>query len=211
MLLAATAISSAATVQILANVSGCDQCGTGPTTVQPGTTITFTGTGSGLGSGNGADTMVQLTLGAGTYTITDAATTGTYSGWQYAGNSPWNWDFGIANDTTGKALLEDYVGGSSALTLATFASQSAINSGTVKIYDGTNLLPATTTALFSDTLTLGSATTLDFYVLDQHVSDNSGGIALNITQVETGVPEPASFLLVATVLAAGCWRLRRRA
>jgi hypothetical protein len=66
-------------------------------------------------------------------------------------------------------------------------------------------------ALFSDTLTLASTTTLDFYVLDQYTKDNSGGIELNITQVQTGVPEPASFLLVATVLAAGCWRLRRRA
>jgi len=198
---------------INANVSGCDQCGNALVPVQPGNAIAFTGTGSGLGSGNGADTIVKLQLGAGTYTITDADFSGAYSSWQYSGNSPWNWDFGIASETTGKALLEDYVGGSSALTLATFASQTAVDTASgLKIYSGDTLLAGETTmALFSDTLTLASTTTLDFYVLDQYTKDNSGGIELNITQVQTGVPEPASFLLVATVLAAGCWRLRRRA
>ena len=136
LLLAATAISHAATVVMInANVSGCDQCGNALVPVQPGNAIAFTGTGSGLGSGNGADTIVKLQLGAGTYTITDADFSGAYSSWQYSGNSPWNWDFGIASETTGKALLEDYVGGSSGLTLATFASQTAVDTASgLKIY-----------------------------------------------------------------------------
>ena len=76
--------------------------------------------------------------------------------------------------------------------------------------DGNNPLSATTLASFSDTFTLGTQSYVDFYVLDQLVSDNGGGIALNVTQVDHA-PEPASFLLVVTALAAGGLRLRRRA
>ena len=199
MLLAATAISSAATVQILASSAGCVQCGT-YANIQPGNTVTFTGY-----------TKDQVTLAAGTYTVTNAATSGTYSAWQATTGGVWYWDFGVANDATGLVLLADYVGTSAGVG-ATFATQALAAAATgIKTYDGSVPLSATTTASFTDTLTLASQTTLDFYIMDASLSNVSGGIALNFTQVQTGVPEPASFFLVAGVLAAGCLRLRRRA
>lgn len=182
MLLAATAVSSAATVQILASANGCVQCGTFAL-IQPGDTVTFTGY-----------TKAQLVnLAAGTYTITNAAPSGTipatYEAWQPNATGSWYWDFGAAVDGSGLVLLADQVAGS-------FASQTAA---------------AAAATSFTDTLTLASQTTLDFYIMDSSIANHSGGIALTFTQVQTGVPEPASFLLVATVLAAGCLRLRRRA
>ena len=183
------------------------QCAGLSASIAPGQTVTFTGF-----------TTVQLHLAAGTYTVTDADLTGADSAWTSSlGYNPWYWAFGAANvgsvqtGTTGTVLLEDYIG-TAAQVLKPFASQTAAGVATgLQIYDGTNPLSATTLASFSDTFTLATQSYVDFYVLDQLVSDNGGGIALNVTQVQTGVPEPASFLLVATALAAGCLRLRRRA
>jgi hypothetical protein len=111
-------------------------------------------------------------------------------------------------------LLEDYIG-TAAQVLRGFpiaGGQTAAGAATgLSIYGGNNPLSATTLASFSDTFTLGTQSYVNFYVLDQLVSDNGGGIALNVTQVETETPEPASFLLVVTALAAGGLRLRRRA
>jgi hypothetical protein len=206
MLLAAAGISSAATI-INSTLEGCVQCAGLSASIAPGQTVTFTGF-----------TTVQLHLAAGTYTVTDADLTGADSAWTSSlGYNPWYWAFGAANvgsvqtGTTGTVLLEDYIG-TAAQVLKPFASQTAAGVATgLQIYDGTNPLSATTLASFSDTFTLATQSYVDFYVLDQLVSDNGGGIALNVTQVQTGVPEPASFLLVATALAAGCLRLRRRA
>jgi hypothetical protein len=200
LLLVATAISSAATVQILASSAGCVQCGTF-SNIQPGDTVTFTGY-----------TPAQIVnLAAGTYTITNAATSGTYSAWQATTGGNWYWDFGVANAATGYVYLADYVGTSPGVG-ANYSTQALMAGATgIKTYDGNTQLSATTTASFTDTLTLASQTTLDFYIMDASLANTAGGIALTFTQVQTGVPEPASFLLVGTVLAAACLRLRRRA
>jgi hypothetical protein len=205
MLLAAAGISSAATI-INSTLEGCVQCAGLSAGLAPGQTVTFTGF-----------TTVQLHLAAGTYTVTDADLTGADSAWTSSlGWNPWYWAFGAANvgssstGTTGTVLLEDYIG-TAAQVLKPFASQTAAGVATgLQIYDGNNPLSATTLASFSDTFTLGTQSYVDFYVLDQLVSDNGGGIALNVTQVDHA-PEPASFLLVVTALAAGGLRLRRRA
>jgi hypothetical protein len=206
MLLAAAGISSAATI-INATLDGCVEC-TSLASVLPGATVTFTGFAT-----------VQLQLAAGTYTVTDADLAGANSAWQSDSRNPWVWAFGAANigsvstGTSGSVLLADYVG-ISAGNVASFASQTAAGAATgLKIYGGTGnaLLSATTLSSFSDTFTLATQSYVDFYVIDKSVSDNFGGISLNVTLNQTGVPEPASFLLVATVLAAGCLRLRRRA
>ena len=210
MLLAATAISSAATI-INSTLEGCVECVGLSTSIAPGQTVHFTGF-----------TTLPVLLAAGTYTVTDAALSGTNSAWDSSATyNPWYWTFGAANvgaistATSGTVLLEDYVGTavqvSKAFSLA--GGQAAVGIATgLSIYDGNNLLTGESTlASFSDTFTLATQSYVDFYVLDQNVSDNSGGISLNVTLNQTGVPEPASFLLVATVLAAGCLRLRRRA
>jgi hypothetical protein len=208
VLLAATAISSAATAEINATVQGCTPC-IGLGSMAPGSVVTPD------------SPTVQLTLGPGTYIITDAAATGTYSAWnyQYGGggsqnNGNWVWSFGIANDATGVVLLEDYVGTAPG-TLATFLSQTAAAGATgIQIYGGsagnTLLSGETDLALFSDTLTLATTTTLDLFVTDAYVSDNLGGIALNVTQQEEGAPEPAIPLLIGTGLAAMAIYRRKR-
>jgi hypothetical protein len=196
-LLAAAALH-ASVIQIDSTVNGCS--GTCLLDV-PGSTL------------NNAETKLQLTLGPGTYTVTNAATTGTYSAWNThdPNAADWVWAFGVANDATGVVLLDDYVG-TSALNMESFATQAAAAGATgIHIYDGNNLLSATSTAAFSDTFTLSATSKLDFYVPDQYTPDNTGGIALNVTLNPSGVPEPATFWLVVPVLAAACLRLRRRA
>jgi hypothetical protein len=202
MLLAATAISSAATVVLDATKQGATFTGF----VLPGGTVTV-------------DTpKIQLSLGPGTYTITDGDTSATGSAWDYstaAEGAAWLWDFAAVDDATNVVLLRDYIG-TSASTLEFFNSRALAAQATgVKFYGGTNgttLLSATSTTSFSDTFTLtGSGATLDFIIPDGVIADDLGGMTLIVTRNETGVPEPASFFLVATVLAAGCLRLRRRA
>jgi hypothetical protein len=196
ILLAATAISSAVTIN--AAVDGCTTC-VGLASMTPGSTVALAVL---------SVSPAQLTLGAGTYIITDAA---PYSAWNYdnLASAGWEWAFGIA-DATGKVLLEDYIGTAPG-TLATFTSQAAVAG---QIYHG-NLLPAAATplsgetsiALFSDTLTLTSTTTLNFFVLDGYVGDNLGGMTLN---VDSTTPEPAIPLLIGTGLAALALYRRKR-
>ena len=203
MLLAATAISSAATVVLDATKQGAVFTGF----VLPGGTVTSVDS-----------PQIQLSLGPGTYTITDGDTSTTGSAWDWstaATGAAWLWDFAAVNDATDVVLLRDYIG-TSASNLAFFNTRAAAAQATgVQFYggiDGTTLLSATSTTSFSDTLTLASTTLVDFIIPDGVLTDNLGGMTLIVTLNETGVPEPASFLLVATaVLVAGGLRLRRRA
>jgi hypothetical protein len=109
--------------------------------------------------------------------------------------------------------LFDYYIGAAQGTLAHFTSRQAAAQATgVQFYNGNTAVgSSTTTALWSATFTLLSPTTVDFFIPDGNIGDNLGGMTLNVTLNQTGVPEPASFLLVVTALAAGCLRLRRRA
>ena len=70
--------SNAAVIDISAgpNGWGCSQC-SGPQNVLPGTVVNLVNAGE---SG-----PLQLTLGPGNYTITNASTTGTYSAWNFEG------------------------------------------------------------------------------------------------------------------------------
>jgi hypothetical protein len=202
MLLVATGISSAATVVLDATKQGA----VFTTFLIPGGTVTSVDL-----------PIIQLTLGPGTYAITDGdtSTTGSAWNWSYSGtgsqsNGNWIWDFAAVNDATKVVLLNDYIGTAPG-TVANFSSRALAAQATGAFYNGNTLLSTTSTALFSGTLTLASSTVVDFFVPDGNISDNLGGMTLNVTQVQTGVPEPASFLLVVTALAAGCLRLRRRA
>jgi hypothetical protein len=196
MLLVATGISSATTVVLDATKQGA----VFTTFLLPGGTVTSVDL-----------PVIQLSLAAGTYAITDGDTSGTGSAWNFSsGSGSWVWDFAVVNDATKVVLLNDYIGTAPG-TLTNFSTRALAAQATGAFYNGNTLLSTTSTALFSATLFLGSPTTVDFLIPDVNVSDNLGGMTLNVTQVQTGVPEPASFLLVATALAAGCLRLRRRA
>jgi hypothetical protein len=132
----------------------------------------------------------QLTLAAGTYSITNAATSGYYSAWNFQGypTTPnWVWSFIIADDATSTVIDDGWVSG----VQSTQAAMAALTGTTT--HEGLTQLPATSTASFTDTLVLSHSTTLDFLIDDYYLPDNGGGIALDIEPV----PEPATFALAA--------------
>ena len=200
MLLAATAISSAtSTVTLDATSNYCGLNCSGVQNLLPGTTIT------------GLVSPISVLLGPGTYIVTNAALSGSNEAWNFdtAGSANWVWAFAAAT-AGGTVLLDDYVG-TSAGNLEGFTSANNVANATgIKIYDGLTLLSATSTASFSDTFTLGSTTTVNFFIPDSYALDNSGGLQLNYALQSTGTPEPAIPLLIGTGLAALALYRRKR-
>ena len=194
----------ATTVLIDSTVTGCfngsGACGGGPANLPPGALVNLIN-------------PATLTLGPGTYSITNAALTGYYSAWNFS--SGWVWSFGITtdnNDGTGNVFHLGYVGG-------VFGSQvdaATIHAGTWGGPGGPtgNLLnPTANAAEFYDTFTLAATTKLDFFTLDYYPYDNAGGVALEITSLSQ-TPLPAALPLFAGGLGAlGLlgWRRRRNA
>ncbi len=151
----------------------------------------------------------QLTLDAGTYTITNAATSGYFSGWNFNSGgqflnatSNWVWGFEMA-EHGGNILLDVYADP----VLGSQASVAALTGSS--FHDGNTLLDTTSTAGYHQTFTLAQTTTLDFYVDDYNwgLGDNYGGVALTIT----AVPEPAPVaLMLAGLLVLGLRRASLR-
>jgi hypothetical protein len=165
-------------VYIDSMADGCSYCN-GPENVLPGTSVYV------------YSPRVQVTLGPGTYDITNAAASGYYSGWNYQGypsSSNWTWGFLAVNDANSLVMMDDYIG-------ATLPTQADVANATgITTYDGNTVLSATSTAAFADTLTLAATTTIDFVVDDYQLGDNGGGVALDIEPAGSA-PEPASWLL----------------
>jgi PEP-CTERM motif len=167
--------------------NGCTVCFGGPTVLSLGETVTLDNEGAA---------PLQRTLGAGTYSITNAATSGNFSAFRYdAGASDWAWNFVIGTDNgnnTANVLDVGWVD-------APFPSQSAVAGATnVATYRFDTVLdPHGSTAGYSDTLTLTATTTLDFFVVDGFLSDNIGGVALEINPVSAGsTPEPSTWAML---------------
>ena len=119
-------------------------------------------------------------------------------------NSPnWVWSFLIADDATGKVLIDDFVSG----VQPTQAAMAGLTG--VATWDGLTQLSGTSTQGFTVTFTLTQTTTLDFLIDDYYLPDNGGGVALNIAPASSGssIPEPSSLvlslILIGTLGAAG--------
>lgn len=192
---------------------GCTSCfgGYNNTDVAPGTTVTLISPPSG---------PLQTTFGTGTYTITNAETSGSYSAWNFEGypDSPnWTWSYIIAADNGNGTATIVQTGGVNAIE-PTQAQMAALTGTTTSSYQ--ILLSGTSTAGFTNTLTLSSTTTLDFFIDDGYLPDNGGGVALNIQPVLTTptppppapstVPEPTSFALLGTAFAGAILRQIKR-
>lgn len=133
--------------------------------------------------------LLQLTLGPGTYDISNA--TGlpgadpAFTGWNFSGG--WVWSVVVADDATHQVVYYADRGGVQP-SQAGIAAQADVQA-------------------FHDSFTLAHATTLDFMIRDYYLPDNAGGIAVLIAPAVPEVPVP--MLLTLGLLALG-WRLRER-
>ena len=153
---------------------------------------------------------LQLTLGPGAYSVTNAATTGNYSGWRVDGGDDWAWNFAIGSDNgdgTANTLEVGAIGG-------IYGSQAAVANATdVPSYHFDTIInPSTSTADFYDSFSLTKQTTLDFFVIDGYLPDNVGGVALNITPLTavSAAPEPSAWMLMLAGVGGVGLKLRRR-
>lgn len=165
-------------VNIDATVSGCDINHCNGQHPLPGTVL-----GSVINP-------VQLTLGPGSYSITDAnglpGADPNLTSWRFNGASNWVWSFMVVDDATRTVLVDACCG-------PVFATQSGAATQPFAVN-------------YATTLSLASTTTLDFVVEDYYLPDNAGGISVQVA----AVPEPASWALMAGGIAALLHLQRRR-
>jgi hypothetical protein len=139
---------------------------------------------------SGVVSPVQLTLGPGQYTLTlvEPPTTGAlYVAWARASSGYYSTAYVVYDDS---------------------------NTSTPLLYGGEYLSSGTASDAWNQTiadhmnvsyLTLSSVTTLDFVVPDVILSDNSGGVSINVQ-----TPEPGTLGFCGLALAAGAAAIQRR-
>ena len=138
---------------------------------------------------------VQLTLGPGTYTITNASNREGadpyFSAWRFNGSDNWVWAFEIIDDASKIMLVQGCCGDRVYDTQAGAANQSFARN-------------------YSSSFTLTATTTLDFITEDYYPYDNLGGVSLNIAQTVGAVPEPGTNALMLAGLCGVAAVLRSR-
>lgn len=109
----------------------------------------------------------QLTLGPGTYTISNAVglagANPSFTAWRFNGGNNWVWSVVIVDDATKKVVLYGEAGGIQSSQDAV-ASQAAVQA-------------------FSASFSLATTTVLDFMIRDYYLADNAGGVSVAIDEV----------------------------
>jgi len=174
-LLAIPAAASATIVNIDASVSACDfgHCSGG----HPGPGVVV----------DQVFSPTQLTLAAGSYTITNgdgqAGANPNFTAWNYnSGGANWIWAF-IAIDDATRTVLVDSLPDPGISVVATQAAAAAQDAA----------------VNYVGHFTLSQTTTVDFVTEDYYPYDNLGGVALNVQldrATGPGVPEPATWALM---------------
>jgi hypothetical protein len=119
-----------------------------------------------LVSNNNSGVPNQLTFRPGTYRVTNAAglvgATPGFTGWRFNSGNNWVWNFVIVDDSTKRVVYYGEAGDGIRGTQAEVAGDPAVQK-------------------FSGTFKLTAETKLDFGIRDYFLSDNAGGVALEIT------------------------------
>jgi hypothetical protein len=153
---------------------------------------------------------LQYTLGPGTYTITNGATSGAYSAYQFTGGGGWAWNFVIGADNGDNTATVLDAGYASGVWLS--QAQAAAATG-IQTFSFNKVLSGTSVAGYTDTLTLAKTTKLDFFVVDYFLFDNAGGVSLDLEPATPAVPEPSTWAMMLIGFAwlglAGYRRSRR--
>lgn len=134
-----------------------------------------------------------ITLGPGTYTVTNAAGMGgaLYDAWRFNGNdSNWIWAFMATDHATQTVVINSLYQADP----ATFVG------------DHTSVANSTYAHNYSGTFTLAQTTTLDFFTEDYAPGDNAGGASILITPV----PEPGEWAALTAGLGVVGLAARRR-
>ena len=174
-ILSIPAAASATIVNVNAAVTGCDSSNCSGEHVGPGTVI------------SSVISPVQLTLDAGSYTVTNAnglegANPG-YTAWTYnSGGANWLWSFMAIDDSNLTVLLDSLP--DAGITVVGSQAEAAAEPDAVN---------------YVGHFTLDHTTTVDFVTEDYYPPDNLGGVALNVqldSVTSPGVPEPATWALM---------------
>lgn len=147
----------------------------------------------------------QLTLAAGTYTVTNAAgmpgADPNFTGYRFnnSGGRNWAWAFVIADSATNRVVSygEAYPYDAQPGFVRDMQAQVA-NDPVVQNYQGQ--------------FTLAATTTLNFLIRDYFLPDNAGGVAIHIRPSGQVIPEPGTCALIVAGLLplAGVRVLARR-
>jgi hypothetical protein len=188
-LFGAPTVASATIVNIDATTSGCDfnHC-----------------SGQHNGPGVVVDSIfspTQLTLAAGSYTVTNAnglaGANPNFTSWNFnKSGDNWLWSFMAIIDSSRTILLDSLP--DAGITVVSTQAAAAGEAAAVN---------------YVGHFTLAQATTIDFVTEDYIPQDNLGGMSLNVQldgQTSPGVPEPASWTLMIIGFGFAGTTLRRR-
>lgn len=171
--------ASAVVVNIDATVSGCDSSHCNGSHPAVGSVVAA------------VYNPVQVTLGPGTYVLTNA--TGTiganpsFDAWRFDGGAHWTWEFMVLDEATKSVMVQ------ACCVSAVYSNEaSAAADSFAKGY--------------LNTITLTTQKTLDFVIEDSYLADNAGGAAVNIA---AAVPEPEAYALFTAGLLLVSLRMRQ--